>query len=188
MSDQSEEKNGITILGQTLVYPKTLYGALCVLFLSSAIVSSLYIIFHATPAQIKAFHSLYATVKVDAETKETVENDTLRYEFWTPSSKTKDYVEKHEGEVAQRDKWELDVTEDKVIKFGETLRGTSGVEGYRRVEAWGHGRSRFKPGWWWTMRVNRGYSVEKLAKEYREFWGTTEPMFIEVFDNKGIFK
>jgi hypothetical protein len=72
-----------------------------------------------------------------------------------------------------------------VIEFGKRLRADASVLGYRRVEVWGHGRTVLKPGWWWTMAVSTNYSVDKLNRAYRDFWKSSNSVFVEVTDNRG---
>jgi hypothetical protein len=114
-----------------------------------------------------------------------IRRDTLRMEFWTPSSKTKDHLARESGAISYRDKWEAIENEEPVLAFGRLLRSDSDVSGYRRAEVWGHGRTVLKPGWWWTMTVTTNYSVEKLVRAYRQFWKTPNTVFVEVIDNRG---
>jgi len=115
----------------------------------------------------------------------TLMAETRRMEFWTPSAKTGGYLHRKGGEVASNDKWQVISNEDPVILFGMMLHTNQHVLGYRRVEVWGQGRTGFKPGWWWTMNVFTNYSVDDLAKAYRNFWKTPQPLFVEVIDNRG---
>jgi hypothetical protein len=106
-------------------------------------------------------------------------------EFWTPSAKTKDYLSKANGEVAAPDQWQVIPTDDTVLQFGSILHSNKNVLGYRRVEVWGHGRTTFKPGWWWTLNVLTNYSEADLGHAYEDFWKSHQAVFIEVIDNRG---
>ncbi len=78
---------------------------------------------------------------VDNSGKETILGETRQMEFWTPSVKTKDYLHQENGEVASNDLWQVIADDDVVLQFGTMLRSNVNVLGYRRVEAWGQGRS-----------------------------------------------
>ena len=112
-------------------------------------------------------------------------SETRRMEFWTPSARTGNYLRGQNGEIAPDDKWQVISNDDPVIQFGMMLHTNRNVLGYRRVEVWGQGRTTFKPGWWWTMNVFTNYSAEDLGGAYRYFWKTSQPLFVEVIDNRG---
>jgi hypothetical protein len=117
---------------------------------------------------------------------EMIVPDTLKLEFWTPSSKTKDYLTRDPKSGGETNRsWEIIESEDRVTQFGEYLRKDVAVVGYRRTEVWGHGRTGLKPGWWWSITVQTNYPATKLAKVYREFWKTPSSVFVEVIDNRG---
>jgi len=128
---------------------------------------------------------IWTPIVVTPEGNQMIQPNTLRMEFWTPSSKTKDYLAQDGGAIRERDKWEAIPSEDRVIEFGKVLRSDSSVLGYRRAEVWGHGRTVLKPGWWWTTTVTTNYSVDKLVRTYRDFWKSSNAVFIEVIDNQG---
>jgi hypothetical protein len=135
---------------------------------------------HSVPAR-----RLWMPVVVETNGNETVLGETRQMEFWTPSAGTKDYLHKDGGEVDPKDKWQVIPGDDTVLQFGFLLHSNVNVLGYRRVEVWGQGRSNFKPGWWWTMNVFTNYSVGDLAHTYQEFWKSSQPVFVEVIDNRG---
>jgi hypothetical protein len=114
-----------------------------------------------------------------------VQPNTRRMEFWTPSAKTKDFLASEGGNIRDKDKWEIIPNEERVIEFGKLLRSDWAVLGYRRTEVWGHGRTVLKPGWWWTMTVSTNYPLEKFVLTYRNFWQSSNAVFVEVFDNQG---
>jgi len=133
---------------------------------------------HASP-------KVWTPIVVTPEGNQMVQPNTLRMEFWTPSSKTRDYLAKDGDAIRDRDKWEAIEGEERVIEFGKLLRSDSSVLGYRRAEVWGHGRTILKPGWWWTTTVTTNYSVDKLVRTYRDFWKSSNAVFVEVIDNRG---
>ena len=108
---------------------------------------------------------------------------TRRLEFWTPSARTKDHLTRENGAIRDRDKWETITSDEPVTQFGMLLRTNANVLGYRRAEVWGHGRTTLKPGWWWTMTVTPNYSVQTLTQTYREFWKSTNTIFLETTEN-----
>lgn len=65
------------------------------------------------------------------------------------------------------------------------LRTNANVLGYRRAEVWGHGSTVLKPGWWWTMTVTTNYSVQTLLGNYRDFWKSSNAVFVERIENPG---
>jgi hypothetical protein len=128
---------------------------------------------------------LWIPVVIETNGTATVMGETRQMEFWTPSVKTKDFLIKHDGKVSEREKWQILPTDDPVIKFGSVLHTNSSVFGYRRAEVWGQGRSDYKPGWWWTMTVSTDFPASELAHIYQQYWKSTQPVFVEVVDNRG---
>jgi len=115
----------------------------------------------------------------------TIVSETRRMEFWTPSAKTKDYVRKVDGKVDDHEQWQVMPDDEAVLQFGTLLHSNKNVLGYRRVEAWGQGRTSFKPGWWWSVNVYTNYTAVDMAHVYQQFWKSSQPTFIEVIDNRG---
>lgn len=115
----------------------------------------------------------------------TVAAATRRLEFWTPSSRTKDHLAREGGSIRERDKWEVLASDEPVLQFGMLLRTNSDVLGYRRAEVWGHGSTILKPGWWWTMTVKTNYSAQTLLQTYRDFWKTSNAVYLERIENPG---
>ena len=108
---------------------------------------------------------------------------TRRLEFWTPSARTKDHLGRESGGIRERDKWEALASDEPVQQFGMLLRTNSNVLGYRRAEVWGHGSTVLKPGWWWTMTVTTNYSVQTLLQTYRDFWKSSNAVYVERIEN-----
>jgi len=176
MSEQSEKKAGASVCLRTLC------GVLPCAFVCATIafIAHLVISPHAEPTP-----RLWIPVVVETNGNQTVLGETRQVEFWTPSVKTKDYLRKDGGQVDRQEKWQIIPSDDAVSQFGMVLHSNQNVLGYRRVEEWGQGRTTFKPGWWWTMNVMPDYSVGDLARIYREYWKSPQPVLIEVVDNRG---
>jgi hypothetical protein len=163
--------------------PNTLCGAVCCLFVCATIAFIAYLVVSPKPAQSRR---LWITAVVATNGNQaTIMAETRRMEFWTPSTKTKDYLPKEGNEVANNDKWQVIPNDDAVLQFGALLHSNANVLGYRRIEVWGQGRTNFKPGWWWTMNVFTNYAVVDLAHAYQTFWKAPQPVFVEVIDNRG---
>ena len=176
MSEQPEKNAG------TSACPRTLCGALPWALVCAAIAFIAYLVVspHSEPMR-----RLWIPVVVESNGNQTVLGETRQMEFWTPSVKTKDYLHKEGGEVGDKEKWQIVLSDDAVSQFGVVLHSNRNVFGYRRVEEWGQGRSSFKPGWWWTMNVSTNYSVAELAKDYKAFWKSPQAVLVEVVDNRG---
>ena len=158
-----------------------LWSALIVALVCATVAYIAHQFIHRSPAR-----RLWTPIVVTPEgTETTLAAATRRLEFWTPSSRTKDYVAREGGGIRDRDKWEAIASEEPVQQFGALLRTNSNVLGYRRAEVWGHGRTVLKPGWWWTMTVTTNYSVQTLLQSYRGFWKSTNAVFVEQIENPG---
>lgn len=173
----------VKVLGQVVEYPETAHGVLAVLTVCVAIVFIVYFVVHGPAENVRTIAGAFRTVESPkaGETKDVP--GTSRLEFWTPGAKTADYLKSKEGDSA----WEANASDERVKAFGELLKGMKGVDGYRRYEVWGHGVSEFKPGWWWVIRVRDPFTVERLISEYRTYWKTPWPMFVEVLENKASY-
>ncbi len=185
MTEQPQRNEGVTLLGVTFAYPRTLWGALPFAFVCAAIA---FIVFLVLPSSLKHAEKprrLWTPIVVLTNGIQTILGDTRRMEFWTPSAKTKDCLAKDGGAIPDRERWEVIPSDEPVLQFGALLRSDPNVAGYRRTEVWGHGRTVPKPGWWWTMTVTTNYSVEMLMRAYRDFWKSPNTVFVEVIDNRG---
>ena len=163
---------------------KTFLGFLSIVVICATVGFAIY---KFAPAKITAPpRRLWTPLVINNLNVEMVVPDTLRLDFWTPSSKTKDYLTKDPKDTGDTNRnWEVIESEERVIQFGQYLRKDVEVIGYRRTEVWGHGRTGLKPGWWWSITVRTNYPAAKLAKSYREFWKTSSSVFVEVIDNRG---
>jgi hypothetical protein len=167
---------------RAFAWPSTLVGMACCACVCATIAFLAYLVAapHSQPPR-----RLWLPVVLDNNGTRTVLPETRQLEFWTPSSKTKDYLAKPGAEVAATEKWQVLPSEDPVLQFGTLLRSSPNVLGYRRVEIWGQGRSKFKPGWWWTLSVLTNFSLGDLTKAYHEHWKSQQSLYVEVIDNRG---
>ncbi len=181
MSDQPQKIEGISFLGQTIAYPRTFWGTLPYAFVCAAVVLVAYVCApHAPPLR-----RLWLPVVVDKNGAETVMGETEQMNFWTPSVQTKDYLSQAGGSPTDPDRWQILSNEDLVMQFGLLLHSNANILGYRRTVVWGHGRSVFKPGWWWTVNVHTNFTAAEMARTYQTFWKDSTPVFIEVVQNRG---
>jgi hypothetical protein len=173
-----DERNGVEILGQHFDYPDTSWGAAAAGAVCVLIAWLGWLILNSEPGQIKAVGDAWRSITVSPNDEQKVEENAYRIEFWTPSSRTK---EAYAGEgVPEHDRWEQLDNDEKVEEFGELLKSDSRVQGYRRFEEFGHGRTRGKWGWWWIVGVERSFRVEDLVQKYRDHWGTDDEIYVEV--------
>ncbi|HEY2951090.1 MAG TPA: hypothetical protein VGK40_00830, partial [Verrucomicrobiae bacterium] len=155
---------GVTLFGQTFAYPRTFWSVLPVAFVCATIAFALYLIVPSTTKETPPSRRLWTPLVVTPEGNPMVVPDSLRLEFWTPSSKTRVFLAKEGGTARDAGTWEAIESEEPVMQFGRLLHSDSDVLGYRRAEVWGHGRTTLKPGWWWSMTVKTNYSVGKLVR------------------------
>lgn len=128
---------------------------------------------------------LWTPVLAETNGDETILPESRQLEFWTPSAKTKNYLHQENGKAVPTEMWEVLSNDDANAQFGNLLHSNSSVIGYRRVEAWGQGRTTFKPGWWWTLNVFTNYTAADLSQTYEAFWQSHQALFVEVIDNRG---
>jgi hypothetical protein len=182
MTDQPQKQEGVGFFGIHFAYPRTFWGVLPFV-LVCAIIAYVAHLLLGGPSRPQASAHLWTPLVILTNGNENVIPESRRMEFWTPSSKTKDYLARNKGEFYDSDKWQILSNDDPVLQFGNTLHASPGVTGYRRTEVWGHGRSGFKPGWWWTMTVATNYSVDRFASNYQAFWKSPHAVFVELIDN-----
>ena len=176
MSEQTEKKIG------TSSCTKSVCGAISCACVCATIAFVAYIVI--TP-RTESPRRLWIPVVVDTNGNQIVLGETRQMEFWTPSSKTKDYLRKNGGDVNDKEKWQIIPSDDVVSQFGLVLHSNQNVRGYRRVEEWGQGRTIYKPGWWWTMNVTTNFTVSDLAQAYQAFWKSQQAVLVEVVYNRG---
>ncbi len=181
MNESPQKNEGVSFLGVTVAYPRTVWGTLPYAFVCATIVLVAYFLApHAPPAR-----RLWVPTVVEANGSQTSMGETRQMNFWTPSARTGDYMTKSGSAAHDPSSWQCIASDEPVMQFGMMLHSNANVLGYRRTEMWGHGRTVFKPGWWWTVNVMTNYSVAELGNAYQSFWKCTAPVFIEVVDNRG---
>jgi hypothetical protein len=182
MSEPPHKNEGVSFLGVSVDYPRTIWGTLPYAFVCATIVLVAY--FFAVPRAAPA-RRLWVPTVVEANGSQTSLGETRQMNFWTPSARTGEYMAKSGQTENDPKSWQSIASDEPVMQFGMLLHSNADIFGYRRTEVWGHGRSVFKPGWWWTVNVTTNYSVADLGKTYQSFWKCSTPVFIEVVDNRG---
>lgn len=175
------------ILGQKFSYPKTVHGTLCIVALIAGVVGIIWIFKGLTPEQIQTF----STVIYQLDGKKVVaskdEKHLRQLQFWTPSEETGKYLEKdRNGNIPPDDKWQ-DITTQKVEGFDTEIAKLiedRKIDGYRRLRVFGHGRHRFKAGWWWVMTVYPDFKTDDFIKEYATYWNTSKTIYVEEINNE----
>ena len=175
---EPSERRGIEILGQRLEYPDSPWGAIAVgvLCVLGGFVAWL-VVERADPARLKELGYVWRSISVQPDDDLEVQAGAYRLEFWTPSARTKDAY--NGRDVPEKDKWEILQDETKVLEFGDKLKADARVEGFRRFEEFGHGRTDRKWGWWWIVGVKDDFSVRDLIRLYRGHWGAEDRIYIE---------
>ena len=177
MSETSEKKES------TGKGSNTFSIIVCCLCLCATIVLAVYVLTQHPAQQPRR---LWSPVVVGTNgSQRTIMGETRQLEFWTPSADTKDYLRKQGGNIMDSEKWQVISNDDAALQFGLMLHTNQNVIGYRRSKVWGHGRTDFKPGWWWTLNVVTNYSPGDLARAYEVFWKSHQMLFIEVIDSRG---
>jgi hypothetical protein len=176
MSESNQKPEGCSL------FPKTFWGALSVAFICGTV---LLIFFHLASPKPEEPRRLWTPIVVETNGAQTILGDTRQMEFWTPSANTRKYLKATGDSVRDKEKWQIISSDDTVFQFGALLHSNRNILGYRRVEVWGHGRTGFKPGWWWSVNVTTNCGVSELTHAYQDFWNPPSPIFIEVIDNRG---
>jgi hypothetical protein len=169
MSEQPQKVEGRSILGI----------AILIIVVCAATVA---VVYHLNPREAKP-RRLWIPAVVDKDTV-TILPETRQMNFWTPSVHTREYLSKSQTD-SDPDRWQLISNDEPLMQFGMMLHSNANVFGYRRVEIWGHGRSTFKPGWWWTVNVGTNFSALDMGHAYQKFWKCRTPIFIELVENRG---
>jgi hypothetical protein len=162
------------------VRPNAFWAALPCVIICAAIVVAAYLLAHRNPPQPRR---QWIPVVVATNGDVTVLGETRQMNFWTPSVRTKEYLTN--SGPRSPDAWQILESENPVVDFGKMLHTNNEVLGFRRVEDWGHGRSIYKPGWWWTINVQNEFTPAEMGRIYQSFWKCSGPVFIEVVDSRG---
>lgn len=174
MSDESRKV-------ETPAFSSTFWGTVQVALVCAGIIIGIYLL----PGHVPAPRRLWVPAVVEKNGSLTVMGETRQMNFWTPSVQTKDYLVKPGGAIGDPDKWQVLSNDEPLLQFGLMLHTNAEVIGYRRTEVWGHGRSVFKPGWWWTVNTLTNFSAAEMGHAYQSFWKCSSPVFIEVVENRG---
>jgi len=173
MSEQSQNLEGSP--------RSTFWGTIQVAFVCATILVVVYLL----APRPQPPRRLWEPVVIEKNGSLTVMGETRQMHFWTPSVQTKDYLAKTASSISDQDKWQVLSNDDSLLQFGTMLHTNSDIIGYRRTEVWGHGRSGFKPGWWWTVNALTNYSAVEMGHTYQSFWKCSSPVFIEVVESRG---
>jgi hypothetical protein len=171
------------ILGQVLCYPKTWKGVVATLIIGAVAVAVTYNLFvignsRTVDSVASIFGSGTQRFAVEADGKRTPYH-TYQIGFWSPSPQTEaSFRPSVSGDTLPA--WQRAVSDDRVVEFGARLRSVSGVNGYRRTLVTGHGQTGYKAGYWWILALDERVEVDEIIKVYREFWKTTEKIYVEV--------
>jgi len=182
MNEPNQKPEGWYFLGTGFAWPRTFWGTLPFAFVCAAVVAVVYLL--RAPKTEEA-RRLWTPIVVETNGTQTVLGESRQMEFWTPSARTKEFLAAEGGVIGDKHKWEIIPSDDVALKFGSLLHSNFNVLGYRRVEVWGHGRTSFKPGWWWSVNVTTNCPVGDLTRAYQDFWKPPSAIFIEVIDNRG---
>jgi hypothetical protein len=176
MSEPNQTSSGLSL------FPKTFWGALAVICVCAAAV--LIVDRVVVPKSVEA-RRLWTPLVIETNGNQSILGETRQLEFWTPSARTKDFLPVKNGSNYAKEKWQIIPSDDEVFKFGALLHSNGNILGYRRSEVWGHGRTEYKPGWWWSVNVTTNYTATDLVRAYMSFWKPPSPVLIEVIDNRG---
>ena len=100
-------------------------------------------------------------------------------QFWTPSAATQQFLKTSNGGFVPEDqKWQI-VSDEKAKKFGDYIMDYQLVQGFRRYEVYGKGRSTYKKGWWWAARIEFDFDLSEFARSYSDFWGSNKTLYVE---------
>jgi hypothetical protein len=192
-----QRSSAFKILGQKFPYPENFYeiGGLLV-FLAAVGVVAWILFVRAKPENL-----VVLTGTIFDSKGETVSKPTPAHlvQFWSPSSKTcqsvKDDIRESVGgdHITGEEQWECPpegqndpkYTDEKVAEFARHLVAFPGVTGFRRYEVYGHGRTRYKTGWWWVLNVSKAFDTKSLVVEYSTFWKSKQDVYVEELNGAG---
>lgn len=165
------------ILGQKFSYPKTGPGALAVIAVVVGIVIVLLVVAHTPTERLQLF-----IAQIYEHNGKPLPEGNLKHaklvQFWTPSEETQQFLKDSSGSIVDTEKWQ-EVTPEKVTAFDQQIAARKDVDGYRRYRVMGHGRTKFKAGWWWIMTVRNDFKTEDFVKDYSQFWKNPNTVYIE---------
>jgi hypothetical protein len=199
--DADITKGDFRLLGQVFSYPKGWFQLLGALGFLGAVAFIAYLFFvRASPDSVIAVARFVDTfgkntpggflVKTEGGTVVPEAQETVQFSFWTPSAKTESSWSPRDPKAstdfnADPSRQWMKVDDGRAKDFGDALLkkfGETGLNGYRRYEIWGQGRTDFKSGWWWTVSVKKYVHLEDLIAVYKEVWKppASAPIYVEV--------
>src|SRR5262249_39124757 len=107
----------------TVVGGANFCGLLCCLIICATVV---FVALRFAPRS-EPQRRLWTPVVVQTNGSDVIIGATRQLAFWTPSSKTQDYLHKENGEVVPNEKWEVIPNEDAVINFGTMLHTNKNI-------------------------------------------------------------
>jgi hypothetical protein len=186
------------ILGQKIPYPTSIYAVIGLGLFCMAVVCIVWIVLYAPPGRTEEVFALFTSLKIDESSfgkPRVQQQDGQLVQFWTPSAETKLDLQSPSSETDE-DAWER-VEEDKVDAFendlwirfhGSGSRQIGPLNGYRRYQVIGHGRTQHKRGWWWVLNVKRDFDTRELASFYFKEWHTEKTLYVELISGETSFE
>lgn len=183
MSENGERR--FEILGQKFPYPETAYALAGLFVVVLGIFAVLYLVLVVANTERLTLVTR-AIYQWNGRRIESPEQSRV-VQFWSPSSDTCQYAQKDSvGKVVADDNW-LCVSDQKVKDFDEKVIQYPEVIGYRRHNVFGHGRTEFKEGLWWTLNVTKKFSIESFVYSYSQFWGNKRDVYVEEIGSRNVF-
>lgn len=169
-----------------LSFPKSWTGVTAIAIILLFLTFILFLLFYAPRERVELLIGEFAsTGKFIPQTQKR-----KIIQFWTPSADTWDSLmrwnfpnltddqKKEQLKAEGWQKWDKK-DGDKVAQFDQKLSHDRTIDGYRRMKVFGHGHTYFKEGWWWIVTVRADFSMEKFVKDYSEFWGNKNALYVE---------
>ena len=171
----------IEILGQRIVLPRGASEVVALVAIVAGIVACVYfVVVEGKRDNLHAVRGWWTSASVDTSGATTPFRGRKLLQFWTPSLRTK--------ESTDAKPWEKLATEETIHGFGAVLKSDSRVLGFRRQEVFGHGRTKSKWGWWWSVTVAHDYQPDDLLKVYSEYWKIRESIYVEITSNDAEYR
>jgi len=132
----------------------------------------------AAPRAVLLFNGVY-----DAGDRAFYGAEATQVQFWTPSTSTwAAIVASHDGEadVPPEDKWQK-VTQKQIDAFGQRLRESGLVGGWRYHEVFGYGEFTRKSGLWWTASARERIDPGAFGAFYMTNWPGADRVYMELW-------
>ena len=181
---------------QMIPYPTSACGVFSLAIVGVTLVCLVYLILGADPENLghlsRVVQDVTKTQRVAVNSAgEKIDQNTYQIAFWTPSESTVNLYQAHDVKAPE---WEQSVEKNPNLlsDFGSRLmalqlNGRPVVNGYRRTEVIGNGRSSLKAGCWWVVSVDRSYQTQNIVNEYRAFWKppADKSIYVEITTSGG---